>query len=99
VIVHLSEVETLRLRLRPIVESDWPAIFAYMSDPRVTAFLPQGRLDEESSRVFALKHSSDEGEAVAVVENTSGQMIGHMPFHRWFAPETYEIGWAVSHAH
>lgn len=97
--MHLSEIETSRLRLRPIVERDWPAIFAYMSDPHVTAFLPQGRLDEEASRAFALKHSSDEGEALAVIEKKSGQMIGHMPFHRWFAPETFEIGWAFNHAH
>ena len=97
--MHLPEVETSRLRLRPIAAGDWPAIFAYMSDPRVTAFLPQGRLDEEASRAFALKHSSDEGEALAVIEKKSGQMIGHMPFHRWFAPETFEIGWAFNHAH
>jgi len=97
--MDFSEIETVRLRLRAIVASDWPAIFTYMSDPRVTAFLPQGRLDEEASRDFSLKHSSDEGEAIAVVEKKSGQMIGHMPFHRWFAPETYEIGWAFSRAH
>lgn len=94
----LGEIETVRLNLRAIVASDWPAIFAYMSDPRVTAFLPQGLLDEEASRAFALKHSGDEAEAVAVVEKESGKMIGHMPFHRWFAPQTYEIGWAIGHA-
>jgi RimJ/RimL family protein N-acetyltransferase len=95
----LTEIETARLRLRAIVASDWPAIFAYMSDARVTAFLPEGCLDEEASRAFALKHSGIEGEAAAVVDKASGQMIGHMPFHRWFAPETYEIGWALGHAH
>jgi ribosomal-protein-alanine N-acetyltransferase len=98
-IMNLTEIETVRLRLRAIVASDWPAIFAYMSDPRVTAFLPQGRLDEEAARAFALKHSSSESEAVAVVEKASGQIIGHMPFHPWSAPETYEIGWAFSQAH
>ena len=97
--MYLTEIETVRLLLRAIVASDWPAIFAYMSDPRVTAFLPQGRLDEEASRAFALKQSSNEGEAVAVVEKATGQMIGHMPFHPWLAPDTYEIGWAFSHAH
>ena len=95
----LTEIETFHLRLRAIVASDWPAIFAYMSDPLVTAFLPQGLLDEEASRAFARKHSGNEGEAVAVVEKKSGQMIGHMPFHPWFAPKTYEIGWAFSSAH
>jgi RimJ/RimL family protein N-acetyltransferase len=95
----LPEIETARLRLRPIVASDWPAIFAYMSDPRVTEFLPQGRLDEEASRAFALKHSGSEADAVAVVEKASGQMIGHMPFYPWAVRETWEIGWAFGRAH
>src|SRR5882724_6826996 len=81
-IMQLTEIETARLHLRAMVASDWSAIFAYMSDPRVTVFLPEGRLDEEASRAFALKNSGNEGEAVAVVEKASGQMIGHMPFHR-----------------
>jgi len=93
------EIETSRLRLRAIAAGDWPAILSYMSDPRVTAFLPQGTLDEEASRAFALKHSSKESEAVAVVEKASGQMIGHMPFHPWFGPATHEIGWVISCGH
>jgi len=97
--MHLAEIETARLRLRVIVASDSPAIFAYMSDPRVTAFLPEGCLDEEGSRAFARKHAGAAGQALAVVEKASGQMIGHMPFYPWSAPETYEIGWAFGHAH
>jgi RimJ/RimL family protein N-acetyltransferase len=96
--MRFPDVETSRLRLRPIAANDWSAIFAYMSDPRVTAFLPEGTLDEEASRAFALKQAGEDGKAVAVIEKASGQMIGHMPFHPWFAPETYEIGWALAHA-
>jgi ribosomal-protein-alanine N-acetyltransferase len=97
--MHFAEIKIPRLSLRPIVASDWPAILAYMSDPRVTTFLPQGVLDEEGARAFALKHSGDNGEAVAVIERASGRMIGHMPFHPWLAPEIYEIGWAFGHEH
>ena len=93
------EIETARLRMRGINPNDWQAIFAYMSDSRVTAFLPEGQLDEAAARAFALEHAGNDRKAVAVVEKASGQMIGHMPFHLWFAPETYEIGWAFSHAH
>jgi ribosomal-protein-alanine N-acetyltransferase len=96
--MHFHEVETVRLRLRAIAASDWPAIFAYMSDPRVTAFLPEGVLNEEASRAFAQKHSGEDGRAVAVIEKASGQMIGHMAFHPWFGPDTYEIGWAFAQA-
>lgn len=97
--MRFTEVETSRLRLRAIASSDWSAIFAYMSDPRVTAFLPEGLLDQEASRNFAQKHSGEDCGAVAVVEKASGQMIGHMPFHPWFAPETHEIGWAFHREH
>ena len=97
--MRFVEVETSRLRLRAIAASDWLAILAYMSDPRVTAFLPQGLLDEGASRTFARKHSGEDGGALAVVKKASGQMIGHMPFHPWFAPETHEIGWAFHHEH
>ena len=96
--MRFSEIETPRLRLRAIAAGDWPAIFAYMSDPQVTAFLPEGTLDEETSRAFAYDHAGEDGKAVAVVEKASGQFIGHMPFHPWFAPQTYEIGWAFSRA-
>lgn len=96
--MHFPEIETPRLRLRAIVADDWQAIFAYMSDPQVTAYLPEGTFDEQAAREFALLHSGEDRKAVAVVEKASGQVIGHMPFHAWFAPQTYEIGWAFSRA-
>jgi ribosomal-protein-alanine N-acetyltransferase len=96
--MRFPELESPRLRLRAIAVGDWPAIFAYMSDPRVTAFLPEGTLDEDASRAFAQKHAGNDGSAVAVIEKTSGQLIGHMPFHPWFVRETYEIGWAFGRA-
>ncbi len=97
--MRFPEVETSRLRLRAIAASDWPAIFAYMSDPRVTAFLPEGVLDETASRSFAETRSGEDGGAVAVIEKASGHMIGHMPFHPWLAPQTHEIGWAFHREH
>ena len=97
--MHFPEIATSRLTLRAIRESDWPAIFAYMSDSQVTAFLPEGVLDEQAARAFARDHAGEDGKAVAVLEKASGQMIGHMPFHPWYAPETYEIGWAFGRPH
>lgn len=94
-----TEIETSRLCLRAIAASDWSAIHSYMSDPHVTAFLPQGVLDEQAARAFALKQSGEDREAVAVVEKASGLLIGHMPFHAWAEPQTYEIGWAFGRAH
>jgi ribosomal-protein-alanine N-acetyltransferase len=93
------DIETPRLHLRAIVASDWPAILAYMSDPAVTAWLPQGVFDEQAARAFAVKHAGEEREAMAVIEKASGQLIGHMPYHAWFGPKTYEIGWVFGRAH
>jgi len=97
--MHLPTIETPRLHLRPIAPSDASAIHAYMSDPRVTAWLPEGTFDEAASRAFAQEQSGDEAENVAVIEKTTGQMIGHMPFHPWFVRETWEIGWAFGQTH
>ena len=96
--MHVPDIQTSRLRLRAIAVSDWPAVFAYMSDPRVTAFLPDGVFDEAAARGFAEKQAGKDASALAVIEKASGQLIGHMPFHPWFVRETYEIGWAFGRA-
>lgn len=97
--MNFTDIETSRLRLRAIAAGDWPAILAYMADPQVTAFLPGGVFDEQAARKFALNQSGDDRDAVAVVEKASGQLIGHMPFHPWAEPQTYEIGWAFGRTH
>jgi ribosomal-protein-alanine N-acetyltransferase len=91
--------ETDRLLLRPIAVDDWRAIHRYMSDPDVTAFLPEGCLSEDGARAFAAKHAGDEAEALAVVERVSGEFVGHMVFHPWFGPRTHEVGWVIGRPH
>jgi ribosomal-protein-alanine N-acetyltransferase len=91
--------ETERLILRAITPDDATAIHRYMSDPEVTAFLPDGLLDADGARSFAATHAGDEAQAVAVLERGGGDLIGHMVFHPWFAPRTYEIGWVFGRAH
>ncbi len=85
--------------MRAVAIDDWPAIHRYMSDPVVTAWLPEGVLNEEQSRAFASKNAGDKAEAIAVLIRDSNELIGHMVFHPWVAPHTYEIGWAFSREH
>lgn len=87
--------QTKRLLLRPIATDDWAAVHGYMSDREVTAFLPEGVLDEAACQAFVAKNAGDDADAIAVVEQDTGAFIGHMPFHPWFGPRTHEIGWVL----
>jgi ribosomal-protein-alanine N-acetyltransferase len=91
-----TPLQTPRLVLRPIRLADWPAIHRYMSDPIVTRWLPEGRLDEAQAQAFARKNAGRSATAVAVVEGESGQLVGHMVFHPWYGHATHEIGWAIA---
>ncbi|HEV2365897.1 MAG TPA: GNAT family protein [Caulobacteraceae bacterium] len=97
--MRFPPIETERLVLRAFAPTDWREVLGYMSDPEVTRFLPEGLLDEEGARAFADRNAGPEGHAVAVVRRAGGELIGHMAFHPWFAPRTWEIGWALGRAH
>ncbi len=46
------QLATERLLLRELVESDWPAVLAYQSDPRYLEFEPWSERTEEDVRSF-----------------------------------------------
>jgi RimJ/RimL family protein N-acetyltransferase len=94
-----SPRETERLILRPIEIDDWPRIHQYMSDPLVTAWLPEGVLNDEQSMAFAARHAGEEAQALAVLDKASHEFLGHMVFHPWFVPQTHEIGWVLARPH
>ena len=91
--MDFAGIETGRLFLRRIVPGDWQSIYAYMSDPKVTAWLPEGTLDEEGAKAFAARHAGEEAQALAVLERQTGGMLGHMVFHPYAGTHTYEVGW------
>jgi [ribosomal protein S5]-alanine N-acetyltransferase len=98
--LNFSPRETPRLVLRAIATDDWRAIHRYMSDPLVTAWLPERVMNEEQSRAFAIKNADDKPEALAVLIRGSNDLIGHMVFHPWFdVPHTHEIGWVLGREH
>jgi len=90
---------TPRLTLRRFTVSDGPAVHRYMGDPVVTLWLPMGRLDAAGVQAFADKNAGRRPKAIAVVENASGDLVGHMDFHPWLGPGTREIGWAIGRPH
>ena len=97
----ISPIETQRLRLRPFVQTDWQAVHAYTADPEVMTYMLDldGPLTEEQARQFVAENTGDEARAVAITLKLGNQLIGHLVFHPWFAPRTYEIGWLLGKAY
>jgi RimJ/RimL family protein N-acetyltransferase len=63
------------------------------------AWLPEGVMNEQQSLAFATKNAGDKPEALAVLTRGSNELIGHMVFHPWAVPRTYEIGWVFGRPH
>jgi RimJ/RimL family protein N-acetyltransferase len=91
-----SLIKTPRLIIRQLRPDDSIGLLAYMSDPEVTAFLPEGPFSEAEAREFIEKNAGERAEAHAVILTAENRLIGHMVFHPWFAPLTYEIGWVFN---
>jgi len=94
-----SPINTQRLHVRRFVPEDWPAVHAYMSDEAVTHYLGEGLLTEEQTREFVTRNAGEEAGALALVLQADDRLIGHLVFHPWFAPRTYEIGWVLHPAY
>ncbi|HEX9990558.1 MAG TPA: GNAT family N-acetyltransferase [Chloroflexia bacterium] len=94
----LPPIATDRLLIRPFQPADWPHILAYTSDPSTMTYIPEGVFTADKAESFVAENSSEQAEAYAVVHIEEQHVIGHMKFHLWFAPRTYEIGW-VLHKH
>ena len=92
-------LHTSRLEIRQFDVADWRAVYAYAADPTVMTYIPEGTFTEEQAQTFVTRNSGDELEAYAVVHSADRQLIGHMVFHPWFAPQTYEIGWVFNPAY
>ena len=93
------ELETARLRIRPLVEEDWRGVHEYLSVPGMREYLPEWPETPEETRAFVARNLADEARQHALVLRDGDQLVGHVGFHPWFGPQTYEIGWAVAPAH
>src|SRR5262245_34338627 len=95
----IATIETQRLRLRSFQRHDWPAVYDYTSDPTVMVYIPEGPLTPAQAQAFVADNMGEHARAVAVLLNATDRLIGHMVFHPWFAPQTYEIGWVFHRAY
>ncbi len=88
-------LEGERLLLRPLVPSDWDALYAVASDPQIWAGHPMhDRWQEPVFRAF-FADALDKGGALAVIEKGTGEVVGSSRFQGYdpAGGGTVEIGW------
>jgi [ribosomal protein S5]-alanine N-acetyltransferase len=95
----VDHIETQRLRIRSYERNDWQAVYDYTSDPAVMLYLPEGPFTPEQAEAFVAENIGEQARFVAVLLKTEDMLVGHMEFHPWFAPQTYEIGWVFDRAY
>jgi ribosomal-protein-alanine N-acetyltransferase len=95
----INHIETQRLRLRSFQRNDWRAVYDYTSDPAVMMYIPEGPFTPEQAKAFVADNMGEQAGFVAVLLKTDDMLVGHMEFHPWFAPQTYEIGWIFNRAY
>jgi [ribosomal protein S5]-alanine N-acetyltransferase len=95
----IRPIETQRLLIRPFQSEDWHDVVEYVSDPGVMAYIPGGPLNEAQAGEFMARNAGEQAEEFAVSLKAERKLIGHIVFHPWFAPRTYEIGWVFNKAY
>lgn len=88
-------IETARLHIRRLEQADWRAVHAYTSDPAVMEWIPEGCFSEAQAQAFIVENQGENRRAYAVIRSHDHAFVGHMFFHLWFAPQTYEVGWVL----
>lgn len=96
----MSEVVTERLLLRPFRPDDFEAHAEICADPEVMRYIRAGALTREESwwqLARYLGHWQLRGHGLwAVVERTTGRLIGHLGFLEPEGGHGFEIGWALA---
>lgn len=82
------------LRLRPLAETDWDALYAVVSDPQVWALHPaQDRWQAVIFRRF-FDEAMASGGALVAIDRASGAIIGSSRYDLTYCqPGELEIGW------
>lgn len=88
-------LENDRVRLRPLAEDDWDALFDIASDPAIWEQHPMhNRWRKDVFRAFFLD-ALEKGGALAIFDKKSGDMIGSSRFQEFNEEDggSVEIGW------
>jgi ribosomal-protein-alanine N-acetyltransferase len=102
----MTVLQTSRLTLRPFTEDDAAAHAALYADPGVTRYLPGGPFAPDAvaarsarSRARFTEHWAEHGWGVwAVVERTTGELIGHCGLNHMPESTDIEVLYALARA-
>ncbi len=92
-------LETTRLIIRRFEPQDWLTVQTYATDPTVMHYMGEGPQTPTQVQTWVNGNLGDSAQEFPVILKQTGQLIGHMVFHLWFAPQTYEVGWVMHPAH
>lgn len=59
-------------------------------------YIPEGVFSERDAKEFVNENMGENAEKFPVLFDDENIIIGHMTFHQWFGPCTYEIGWVFN---
>jgi N-acetyltransferase len=84
-----------RVIARPLIESDWAALFSAASDPEIWAGHPaKDRYTEPGFRLF-FDGALESGAAFVFIERATGRVIGSSRYFGWDpGAREIEIGWS-----
>lgn len=87
-------LEGPRVRVRPIVEADWPALFDAASDPKIWEQHPASDRHTEGAFRQYFDGAIESGSAFTFVDRTKGTLIGSSRYHGLDPKHSeIEIGW------
>lgn len=90
----LVKLETENLILRKLKTYDLEDVYEYMSDQETMKFFVEGTYSRK--KVMEMLNPDGDQEHFAIVLKSNMKTIGHIDFHKWFAKDTYEIGWIIN---
>jgi [ribosomal protein S5]-alanine N-acetyltransferase len=93
-----SEIETERLRLRPLAAEDLEPMWAIYSQPGVRQHLiTKPQTPDEFLGVFrSMLHYSDKDQLWGVADKATGQLIGRCGFYEFSEARTPELAFLLS---
>ena len=92
-------ITTQRLQIRPFQSNDLEAVHSYSSNPAVMHFIPGGAMSVEKTMDFISENINEQPEFYALIHQESRELVGHLGFHPWFAPQIFELEWVLHPKH